>query len=113
MADDHDSLMAAIANEDVVAVERIVESGIDLNVPCDQGATVLFGAVLHGNTDICHTLLVHGADPNFRAGEPACDVYAPKPLDLAMQARFLMDSDKSSPVVELLQRFGATDSDGE
>lgn len=112
MADEHDALMTAIENDDVATVKRLLASGIDLNLPCDQGATVLFCGVLQGNIDIVRRLLAHGADPNFEAHEPACDIYAPKPLDLALQARFLWDWAKFHPIVAFLQESGATDCDG-
>jgi ankyrin repeat protein len=68
---------------------------------------------LKGNLAIVRLLLEHGADPNFVADEPAATLYAEKPLELAMQARFLIDWDKYNPIVELLKTFGATDSEGQ
>ena len=58
-------------------------------------------------------MLEHGADPNFLADEPAAFIYTDKPLELATQARFLMDWDKYHPIVKLLEEFGATDVDGQ
>jgi hypothetical protein len=52
-------------------------------------------------------MLEHGADPNLQADEPAATIYTERPLDLALQARFLMNWDKYDPIVKLLERFGA------
>ena len=57
-------------------------------------------------------MLEQGANPNFLAEEPAASIYTEKPLELAMQARFLMDWDKYHPIVKLLEEYGATDADG-
>ena len=56
-------------------------------------------------------LLEHGADPNYRAVEPAASIYTEKPLALARQARMLMNWDQYHPIVQLLEKFGATDED--
>jgi hypothetical protein len=58
-------------------------------------------------------MLEHGADPNLVADEPPASIYTEKPLDLAHQARFLMDWDKYHPIVKLLEAFGATNDIGE
>ncbi len=104
--------MTAIVEDDVDEVKRLIESGLDLNARCDQGASALYGAILYGNTTILRLMLEHGADPNFRADEPAASIYTKKPLELARQSRFLMDWDKYHPAVGFLEEFGATDSDG-
>jgi ankyrin repeat protein len=109
----HESLMTAVVAQNVDEVKRIIESGLDLNARCDQGASVLFGAILCGNAPIVLHMLEHGADPNLIADEPAASIYTEKPLNLARQCRFLMDWDKYDPIVRLLERFGATDIDGE
>jgi ankyrin repeat protein len=108
----HEQLMTAIAEDNVDEVRRFIQSGIDLNARCDQGTSALYGAILHGNISIIQLMLEHGADPNLLADEPAASIYTEKPLELAMQARFLMDWNKYHPVVKLLERYGATDSDG-
>ena len=112
MTDLHEQLMIAIVEEKLDELQRLIQSGLDLNARCDQGASALYGAILHGNTSIIRMMLEHGADPNFIADEPAASIYTEKPLELAMQARFLMDWDKYHPIVKLLEEFGATDSDG-
>jgi hypothetical protein len=58
-------------------------------------------------------MLEHGADPNLVSDEPASSIYTEKPLDLARQARFLMDWDSYHPIVTLLEAFGATNDKGE
>jgi hypothetical protein len=112
MANLHEQLLNAIAEAEFDEGKRLVRSGLDLNVPCDQGASVLYPAILSGDVSLVQLMLEHGADPNFLAGEPAASIYTEKPLELAMQVRFLMDWDKYHPIVKLLEEFGATDSCG-
>ena len=113
MIDVHEQLMTAVLENDVREVSRLIEKGIDLNYRCDQGASALFGAILQSNVSIIRLMLEHGADPNLVADEPASSIYTEKPLDLARQARFLMDWDKYHPIVKLLEAFGATNDNGE
>ena len=107
MANLHEQLLTAIAEGNPAEAERLVQGSIDLNVPCDQGASVLYAAILSGDVSLVRVLLEHGADPNFHAGEPAATIYTEKPLELARQARFLMDWEKYHPIVELLELNGA------
>ena len=111
MEEIYEQLMGAIASNDIVEVRRLVETGVDLNHRCDQGASVLFGAILYGNLSIMELLLTHGADPNLVAEEPASFIYADKPLGLARGARFPLDWDLYDATVKLLERFGATESE--
>jgi len=108
----HEQLMTAIVEDNVGEVSRLIRNGLNLNVRCDQGASALFVAILQGNASILRLMLKHGADPNLIADEPAATIYAEKPLELAMQSRFLLDWDKYHPIVRLLEQNGATDSDG-
>ena len=112
MIDVYEQLMGAVVEDDVEEVQRLIETGIDLNGRCDQGASALFGAILLGNPSIIRSMLEHGADPNLLADEPAATIYCEKPLDLARQAGFLMDWDKYNSIVKLLESFGATNFDG-
>ncbi|MDQ3816352.1 MAG: hypothetical protein M3362_01520 [Acidobacteriota bacterium] len=112
MANLHERLLTAIAESNLVEAERLVRSGVDLNVRCDQGASVLYAGILSGDASLVRLILERGADPNLLADEPAASIYTEKPLELAMQARFLMDWDKYHPIVSLLEEFGATDVDG-
>ena len=113
MIDVYEQFTTAVVENDVREVTRLIESGLDLNYRCDQGASALFGAILIGNLFIIRLMLEHGADPNLVADEPAATIYTEKPLDLARQARFLMDWDQYHPIVKLLEAFGATNDDGE
>ena len=112
MIDVYEQLMRAVVEDNVEEVQRLIENGIDLNSRCDQGASALSGAILHGNLSIIRLMLEHSADPNLLADEPAATIYCEKPLDLALQARFLMDWDKYHRIVKLLESFGATDGNG-
>ncbi len=105
----HENLLAAIADGEIEEATRLILTGLDLNTPCDQGASVLYPAVLSGNVALVRLMLEHGADPNFVAEEPAATIYAERPLELAQQASFLMDRDKYQPIAKLLAQFGATD----
>lgn len=113
MIDVYEQFITAVVDNDVREVSHLIEKGIDLNYRCDQGASALFGAILQGNVSIIRLMLEHGADPNLVADEPAATIYTEKPLDLARQARFLMDWDKYHPIVKLLEAFGATNDIGE
>lgn len=108
-------LLAAIDNDDVRQASQLIATGIDLNVPCAEldGAPALFLAILKGNLAMVQLLLEHGANPNHWADEPAATIYTAKPLDLAREARLLMDWDKYHAIVELLEKFGASDENGE
>ncbi len=108
----HEQLMTAIVEDKVDEVRQLIQRGLDLNARCDQGASVLYGAILHGNINIIQLLLEHGACPNLIADEPAASIYTEKPLELAMQSRFLMDWGTYHPIVKLIEKYGATDSDG-
>ena len=46
MTDVYEQFMTAIVTNDVLEATRLIESGIDLNYRCDQGASALFGAIL-------------------------------------------------------------------
>jgi ankyrin repeat protein len=113
MANLHEQLLTAIAEGDFGEGKRLVRSGLDLSVPCDQGASALYSAILSGDVSLVQLMLEHGADPNFLADEPAASIYTEKPLELAMQARFLMEWGKYHPIVKLLEKYGATDCDGQ
>jgi ankyrin repeat protein len=110
-----DQLLSAIDKEDVKTASEILTSGIDLNVPCAEldGAPALFFAILKGNHAMVQLMLEHGANPNYRADEPVASIYSPKPLDLARQARMLMDWEKYDAIVKLLEKFGATYENGQ
>jgi hypothetical protein len=103
-----DQLMAAINDGNFEEVNSLINGSADLNVRCDQGASVIYGAILIGNISIVKLLLENGADPNLVALEPAAWIYADRPLDLARQCRFLLDWDTYNPIVELLSQFGAS-----
>ena len=47
--------------------------------------------------------------PNAVAEEPAATIYAETPLNLAHQARYYMNDERYTPVIELLKQYGAVD----
>lgn len=112
MKAEYDKLLAAINGGKIDDIQRLVDGGLDLNRPCDDGATCLYVAILNGDHALVRFLLDHGANPNFLADEPAASMYAPKPLELALQARFLMDWEKFDSIVKTLLESGATDFNG-
>ena len=107
----HKELLAAIADGQIEKAKCLIQTGVDLNAPCDHGASVLFSAILSGDVSLVRLMLELGADPNFVAEEPGATIYAEKPLELAEQARFLLSRDKYQPIAELLDQFGATGID--
>jgi hypothetical protein len=102
--------MTAIADANIEETASLIKHSHDLNDRCDQGASVLYGAILLGNISIVRLLLENGADPNLIAHEPAAFVYDDRPLGLAKQCRFVLDWDRYDPIVRLLKQFGASDS---
>ena len=102
-------LLHAIDNDDVETATDLLNGDIELNFQSSelQGAPVLFLAILKGNLAMVQLLLEHGADPNYRAIEPAASIYTEKPLALARQARMLINWDKYHQIVQLLEKFGA------
>jgi len=109
MTDLHEELLAAIASNDFEEAGCLIRSGLDLNVRCAQGASALYPAILSGEVSLVRLMLEHGADPNLVANEPAASIYTEKPLELAKQARFLMNRVRFEPIVKLLEEFGATE----
>jgi len=112
LANLQEQLLAAIYEESFEDAKRLARSGLDINGVDENGAPALYHAILKGNMSLVRLLLESGADPNFVADEPAASIYTEKPLELARQARFLMDWDKYAPIVKLLEDFGATDTEG-
>jgi ankyrin repeat protein len=107
----HQELLEAIGASQIEKAKRLTRTGIDLNVPCDQGTSVLFAAILSGDVSLVRLMLEHGVDPNFVAEEPGATIYAEKSLELAEGACFLLDRHRYRPIVELLNQFGATGFD--
>jgi ankyrin repeat protein len=107
----HYKLLIAIDKDDFETARHLVTGDIDLNIPCSelQGAPALYLAILKGNLAMVQLLLEHGADPNYLADEPAASIYTEKPLALAKQARMLINWDQYQLIVQLLEKFGATD----
>jgi hypothetical protein len=105
-------LLAAIADGREATLKSLVAGGLDLNVSLGDEPPPLFAAILAANRSVIDVLIDHGADVNFEPESPADCLYAPRPLDWAMQLRFLLDWDKYQPVAELLAGRGATDLDG-
>ncbi len=103
---------AAVEEEDISEVEKIIDNGFDLNARDEEGATVLFFMILQGNIELIKLLLECGANPNISADEPAASIFTEKPLDLAQQLRFLTNWEKYHPIVKLLENFGAKDFEG-
>ena len=87
MIDVYEQFLTAVVESDVKEVRRLIENGLELNKRCDQGASALFGAILHGDPIIIRLMLEHGADPNLIADEPAYNRL------LCVQARYLVAKD--------------------
>lgn len=106
-------LLKAVETGNLLEIRELVCSGLNVNYRldihsrCDDGASVLFGAVLYANLEVIRTLLELGADPNLQSIEPALTIYADTPLDVAIQARLLLDWEKYDAVVKLLIEYGA------
>jgi len=90
-------------------LEEYLSRGGDPDLVEEEGATLLFHAVLHAKEDHIRILIRHGCNVNYRINEAlsAHFVLAQTPLSLAQQCAFLIDKDKYSPVVQLLIEAGA------
>ena len=108
-----DKLADAIVQNNIVEVEQIISDSFALDETDEDGAPVLYTAIMHGNLQIVRLLLERGANPNFVAEESAAIIYAEKPLELVQGLRFILDWDKYQPLSNLLVEFGATDSEGQ
>ena len=106
-----DRFIAAVEQNNISEIEKLILDGFALNEPDEDGAPILYAAIMHGNLQIVRLLLERGANPNFLAEEPAATIYDEKPLNLAQGLRFIMDWDKYQPIAKLLVEFGATDSE--
>ena len=105
-------VLDCIAGDDSAALANALRACQDPDECLDDGESALFHAVLSGEIEHVRALLEAGADPNYRAAEPATSMLAPTPLGLATQARFLMDWGIYHPIALLLQSRGARDEDG-
>jgi serine/threonine protein kinase len=110
--DDERRLLEAVTSGDRGRIKKLVAKGVNINARCDQGASVLFYACLSADETLVKLLLELGADPNLVAEGEAIGTYAPKPLDLVMQAMALMDWSRYKPLFDMLRRRGATDWQG-
>jgi hypothetical protein len=106
-------VLDCLSGDDLAALVDAVRACHDLNERLDDGESVLFQAVLSGRVEFVRAVLDGGADPNFHAAEPATDMLAPTPLDLAKQLRFLIDWDVYHSIVRLLESRGESDSGGQ
>jgi hypothetical protein len=106
-------LLEAMRQDDLIAFVGTVQDCPDLDERLDEGESALFHAIIGGRSEFVKVMLSNGADPNFRANGEAEFLWAPTPLDLAQQARFLMNWEKYHPIAVLLQDHGARDCDGE
>jgi hypothetical protein len=106
-------IATAIEQNNIDAVRQFIQNGFAVNASDENGAPILFHAIMQGDLDIIRLLLEKGADPNFIAQEPPATIYLEKALDLAQQLQFLIDWDKYHPIAGLLQEFGATGYDGQ
>ncbi len=62
----HDSFWKAARNGDLEHVRAALESGFDVNVKTNYGATALFFACDRGQVEVAKFLLEHDADPNIK-----------------------------------------------
>lgn len=112
ITEDELKLLAAVTAGDRGRIKKLVASGVNINARCDQGASVLFYACLAADESLVKLLLELGANPNLNAEGEAIAMYAPKPLDLVLQAMVLTDWGRYKPLCDMLLKRGATDWQG-
>ncbi len=95
----HDSFWKAARNGDLEHVRAALESGIDVNVKTNYGATALFFACDRGQAEVVKFLLEHDADPNIKD-----TFYNATPVAWAQMKG-------NSGIVLMLLRNGAKDAD--
>lgn len=109
---DEMQLLEAVTAGDWNRIKELVSRGVNVNARSDQGASVLFSACLSADERLVKLLLDLGADPNLNAEGEAIATYAPKPLDVVMQAMMLTDWSRYKPCFDLLLKRGASDWQG-
>lgn len=71
-SDIHEQLIASIVEDNADEVIRLLELGIDPNKRCDEGVSLLYGAILLGNP-----IVISGFWPRDAGSAPAeHDVYS-------------------------------------
>ncbi|MEM7456641.1 MAG: PQQ-binding-like beta-propeller repeat protein, partial [Planctomycetota bacterium] len=93
-------LHAAARNEDVEAVRKALDAGVDVNAKTEYGSTALFFACDRGNAEIVQLLLESGADPNVTD-----TFYQATPMTWAQ-------SKGHNEIVALLLKAGVDGADG-
>ena len=53
----YEELLDAIADKDLTRASELVRSGLDLDVPCDEGASALYPAILTGDVSLVRLML--------------------------------------------------------
>jgi ankyrin repeat protein len=92
------ALHVAALNGEVGVAEMLIESGVDVDIPCKKKSrSPLLAAIFNGQQAMVALLLEHGADPNYR------DRNGCVPLNQAVAAH-------QSEIVSMLMQAGA-DSD--
>src|SRR5262245_9048010 len=104
-------VLDCFAGGDAHALSEAARACPNLDERLDDGESALFHAVLPGRAEFVETMLTGGAHPNFRATGPAKNALARTPLELAQQARFLLDWERYHPIAILLQAHGARDAE--
>ncbi|MCM2676196.1 ankyrin repeat domain-containing protein [Alkalicoccobacillus plakortidis] len=84
-------LMDAVNAEDLDEVNRLIESGVNLNDQDGYGETALHYAVFYGNTEIVGILLEAGADPNHENERETTPLIAAVYYDYLDGALLLLD----------------------
>ncbi len=60
------NLIDAVENNDIRLVQKLLDSGVDINIISNDGDTALNYASVNGNLEIVRLLLKNRADPNIQ-----------------------------------------------
>ncbi len=103
------NLIKAIKRGDVESIRSLIESGVDVNAPNEQGLTPLCIAAGKGNTQVLNVLIDAGVDVN----KPSLTGFSPlswavmgkqkKAADLLREAGAMHE--ESNPITEHLRKI--------
>jgi len=97
MSEITEKLYGVAGSGDVTEVQKLLNSGADVNAKTRNGETALHSAVIQGHREVLELLLANGADVNALNG------YGETPLERAV---YYVREYSNKETVEILRRHG-------